>query len=199
MKRILFLVVFLSAALASAPAAAETPGGIAGLELGGEVNRFTDLLRMETALPIRYEEYLKEVETKDLPGFKSGLILYGDCGNEAGRIIRIKMKYSDPSKKFYQQLLNKYKKRFGEPEKWRGDSFGIVQAWKWVFETEEVGRITMILQHNTQDEDERIGNSVKMTATSLLEDETRCWLEKHPDEAEPGQETNPDWEALLPH
>jgi hypothetical protein len=44
--------------------------------------------------------------------------------------------------------------------------------------------ISLILQHNTRDEEEKQGNSIKMTLWSLLKKELRCFEEKHPESAE---------------
>ena len=118
-------------------------------------------------------EYLKEVEIQHTPGYKSGLIVYGDCASP-GRIVRIKLKYSDPREKFYKTLLEKYKKRFGKPDTWHGDPFHVVVAWKWTFTDEKGNRIGMILQHNTEDSSEKLGNVVKLYMYNLEEEEMEC-------------------------
>ena len=94
--------------------AGEVPQEIAGFAIGQNINEVKDRLDMATDLPIRRRESLREVEIKQTDWFKSGLITYGTC-NTAGRIVRIKLKYAESSKKFYQKLLKRFKKRFGEP------------------------------------------------------------------------------------
>lgn len=172
--------------LAAMPAAgrAQAPRELAGFVLGGDVRAFEKVLRMETALPVRHARYITEVETRNLEGYKSGIVGYGSC-QAPDRILRIKLKYADPSEKFYAALLERFKKRFGEPDEWRGDPFHIVQAWKWSFRDSGGATVSLVLQHNTQDYEEKIGNAVKMTLTSQLERERACWESGHPEPPEP--------------
>ncbi|MBW2030568.1 MAG: hypothetical protein JRH06_13475 [Deltaproteobacteria bacterium] len=163
------------------------PHGVGGFVLGKNIEDYRDRVRMDTSLPIRYTEYIREVQVRPLRGFKSGIIAYGTCV-QPGRIVRIKLKYADSSKDFYKKLLKILKERFGEPSEWRGDPFHVVIAWKWSFVDEEKNRISLTLQHNTKDEEEKIGNSVKITMTNLLEDELRCYREKHPEYKSPADE-----------
>ena len=196
------LMVFLIAA----PALADVPSGVGGFKLGGNIGDHTDRVRMETAIPIRYQLYLAEVEIEFMPQFKSGLIAYGTC-RDAGRIVRIKLKYIDSSEKFFNQLLDRIKARYGKPAEWRGDSFGIVKAWKWSFTDRNKNRISLILQHNTRDDEEKKGNAIKMTMHNLVEDERRCFESK--EEARradkgPGKKGKSDrgqieWDLLIPH
>ena len=95
------------------------------------------------------------------------MIAYGTC-SKPGHIVRIKLKYADASKKFYEDLLKQFKKSFGEPDEYRGDAFKIVIAWKWSFVDEENHKISLILQHNAMDEDEKIGNAVKITRNNFV-------------------------------
>ena len=132
--------------------------------------------------------------------FKRGLIWVGSCENP-GKILRIKLKYADSSKKFYKKLLKRYKKKFGDPSEWRGDPFHIVIAWKWSFVDEDNNRISMILQHNTRDEDESIGNSVKLTVWNLIEEEKKCFKKKTAGETKKPKKqrkTPADWDKLIP-
>ena len=156
---------------------AEAPHYVAGVNLGKDIADHQDKVQMETSIPIRYMEYIKEVEIAEMEGFKSGLIAYGNCAYP-GRILRIKLKYADSSKKFYNKLLNIFKARFGKPSEWRGDSFHVVIAWKWSFMDKDKNRISMILQHNTKDEEQKIGNSLKLTMTNLFEEERNCFERK---------------------
>jgi len=133
---------------------------------------------MDTALPIRYREYLHEVEVINLDGYKSGLVAFGNCA-DLGRIIRIKLKYAYNDKKFFNELLQRFKKRFGEPDEWRGDPFQAIIAWKWSFNDEQNNKISMILQHS-MDEEEKYGNSLKLTNMTLMEKERLCYEKKNP-------------------
>jgi hypothetical protein len=156
---------------------AQAPREIAGFALGKNIADYQDKIRMETILPIRYAEFLKEVEIRNIPGYKSGLITYGDCA-DPGRILRIKLKYADSSRKFYNDLLDRYKKRFGEPDRWRGDPFHVLVAWKWSFTDQDGNRISMILQHNIEDTTRKIGNAVKLSMLNFEDEEIECFEKK---------------------
>ena len=156
---------------------AQAPYEIAGFALGKNIADCQDMIRMETMLPIRYAEFLKEVEIRNIPGYKSGLITYGDCA-VPGRILRIKLKFADSSREFYNNLLDRYKKRFGKPDQWRGDPFHVLVAWKWSFKDREGNLISLILQHNLEDTTKKIGNAVKLTMLNFEEEEIRCFEKK---------------------
>ncbi len=195
-------IVGMIAFLSTSGFAAEAPHTLAGFVLGGELSYFKDLLKLETILPIRYFETLKEAEVKDLEGFKAGLVAFGTC-TEPWRIVRLKFKYDNSSKKFYNQLLERFKARFGEPGEWRGDPFHIVLAWKWSFIDKDNNSISLILQHNTRDQEEKMGNSVKMTMWNLIEKETQCYESKHAatqeDSSKASRKSKPiDWDSYIP-
>jgi len=156
---------------------AEAPQEVGGFVLGTAVRMYTDRLQMESAMPRRHMEYLEEVEIKETAEFKSGLIGYGTC-EAPGQIVRIKLKYADSSRKFYNELFERFKKRFGKPNEWRGDSFHVVIAWKWSFTDREKNSISLILQHNTKDEEEKLGNSVKLTNWTAMDKESACFGKK---------------------
>ncbi|MEW6673656.1 MAG: hypothetical protein AB1427_18325 [Thermodesulfobacteriota bacterium] len=179
MKKTLSFALGLFLFLFPALCPAQAPSQIGGFVLGGNVSEYKDRVKMETAMPIRYAEYLTEVETKGSDEFKSGLVSYGNCA-APGRIVRIKMKYADSTKKFYEALLKHYKDRFGEPLEWRGDPFHVMIAWKWSFTDSQNNQVSMILQHNTKDEEEKLGNAVKISLTNLLEQERMCFEKKYP-------------------
>ena len=182
---------------------AQAPHQVGGFVLGKDIADYKEMVRMETSLPIRHMEYLKEVEIKEMEGFKSGLISYGTC-QVPGRIVRIKLKYADSTEKFYEALLERFKERFGEPTEWRGDSFKIVLAWKWSLTDSENNRISMTLQHNTKDVEEKIGNSVKLTISNFIEEERLCFEKRHLEAHERSgkQEEKPrvkvDWDRFVP-
>jgi hypothetical protein len=174
---------------------AEAPNQIGGFVLNQDIKTFEDRVIMDTALPVRYAENIEEVEIKFTQGFKSGLIAYGTC-EQPGNIVRIKLKYSDPNKKFYQKLLKKFKQRFGEPDEYRGDPFKIVDAWKWSFINRQNQNISLILQHNQKDEQEKMGNSVKLTNTTLIEKDLQCYKRKQLDYRERLRQR--EWKAVKP-
>lgn len=201
MRRI-FIILGLIGLLAwpqAAVADQDPPRTVGGIKLGGLLEDYKDKLRMNTVLPIRHAETLKEVEVKEIPGFKSGLVYYGTC-NQPPRILRIKLKYEQSSKKFYDKLLDRYKQRFGNPSEWRGDPFKVVIAWKWSFTDADGNSISMILLHNTEKYGQKMGNVVKLAYPDLIVDEIECYDKKHPGErGEEGDWTkDPTWDQLLP-
>ncbi len=179
---------------------AEAPHEIAGFVLGKNIDEIKDRLDMSTDLPVRHRESLREVEINKTEWFKSGLITYGTC-TDAGQIVRIKLKYAEYSKKFYKTLLKRFEKRFGEPSEWRGDPFHIFLDWKWSFTDKDGDRISLHLQHNTRDAEEKIGNAVKLTSRSALEAEWKCHEEKTASKSTRKIEKQKgpiDWEFLIP-
>lgn len=171
---VLLTVIFFSLA---GMARAEAPDQVGGFVLDQNIKKFEDRVIMDTALPVRYAENIEEVEIKFTRGFKSGLIAFGTC-EQPGHIVRIKLKYADSSKEFYKSLLKRFKKRFGKPDEYRGDPFKIVDAWKWSFTNQQNQSISLILQHNTKDEQEKMGNSVKLTNSTLIENDLLCYKRK---------------------
>jgi hypothetical protein len=179
---------------------AEPPSQVGGFQLGTNISAYTDRVDMTTALSIRYAEFITEVEIKKTDFLTSGLIAYGTCA-DPGKVVRIKLKYADSSKDFYDRLLARFEKKFGKPDEWRGDPFHIVIAWKWSFVDKSKNRISLVLQHNKQDTDEKIGNSIKMTLTDAIERERLCFEKSHPESSLPQAGKPPlqiDWEQLVP-
>lgn len=173
MKRWPWMLICLSIVFSAGTGFAEVPHQIGPFVLNQPISDFKKFVSMETALPVRYMEYIQEVEIVPIKGFKSGLIAFSTC-ETSHRIVRIKLKYADSSKKFYEALLKKIEKQFGKSDEYRGDPFRIVLAWKWSFLDKDNNRISLILQHNTRDEEEKMGNSIKLTMTSLLDASQSC-------------------------
>ena len=184
---------------------ADAPRQVCGFVLGESIEKHKDKVNMDTAIPIRYLECIKEVEIKKSPAIKTGLIGFGTC-TSAKPIVRIKIKYADNSKKFYDKLLKRFKAKFGEPTEWRGDPFHIFIAWKWSFTDKDNNQISLNLSHNTMDLEEKRGNAVKLAMWNLIKSEQRCFQEKYPAFREPkktkGRKTKDrgpiDWEFLVP-
>ena len=187
------LLVFLWAA--GTCLAGDAPNQVAVFKLNSNIADVKDYVIMETALPIRYMENIEEVEIKPLEGIKSGLIAYATC-MAPGKIVRIKLKYKDPGKKFYEQLLKRIKKKFGKPHEYRGDPFHIVLSWKWSFVDQNDDRITMILQHNSLDTEEKMGNSIKLTNRSVMSEDLKCFRGKALDQRQ--KLRHRDWKAMAP-
>ena len=198
-----FLLGFQAGAVGLAHA--DAPKEIAGFQIGKSITDYPDQIRVETAMPIRHLECLREVEVEPPDGYKSGMLYYGTCAGEKV-ILRVKMKYADASRKFYDVLLDRFEDRFGKPDKWKGDPFHVVIAWKWFFTDADGRQVSLILQHNTRDLDEKIGNSVKLTASALMADEKACFRRQREKEKETdsshqrrkGRGKNQDWDMLIP-
>jgi len=193
-------LVFVLGLLSTAVSAGEAPREIGGLVLGQPMAAFESRLQLDSRMPLRANPYIHEIETADIDGFKDGLVWVGSCADR-GRIVRIRLKYADGSKSFYEALLKQYKKRWGEPTEWRGDPFHILIAWKWSFVDADNNRISLILSHNTQDEEESRGNIVKLTMWNLIENERICMESKANRTAAARSALKkgpPDWERLGP-
>ena len=115
-------------------AATRVPHGVGGFTLGTPIDDYEF---------ISYRNFLKQVVVDHISGFRKGIIEYGVCDNP-GQIVKIKLKYLDSSEEFYGKLLKEYKKRFGEPDEFTGDTFGIVKSWKWRFRDKDGNRICLL-------------------------------------------------------
>lgn len=207
LKAIWGLVLVL---LMAAPSvAAEAPRHLGGFTLGGQIEAVKDRVNMDTCLQVRYMEYVQEAEIKSAPGFKSGLIGFGTCA-DYGRILRIKLKYADGSKKFFNEMMKRLRQRFGEPDEYRGDPFHVLVAWKWSFEDKDGNQVSMTMQHNSKDADQKMGNAIKLALTSQLVKEHDCFEAKQPDHRGEGEGTQTgkgsggwpnadDWKRFVPY
>lgn len=147
----------------------------------------------------QHENFVKEVVVYGIKGFRKGFITYGEC-DRPGEILRIKLKYKDQSYAFYEQLLERFKKKFKSKPKFTGGSFGKVKAWKWLFTSKEGQRITLVLQHNLKDEEESIGNTLKLSLPDQLIAERNCSNKEQspPKEGIENQTQQLDWNLFLP-
>ena len=183
--------------------AADAPKSLAGFVLGQQLTEYKDRIILETVLPIRYLETFQEVEIRPHEGYKSGLIGFGTC-HKYGQIVRIKLKYKDSSKSFFKKLLKQYKKRLGEPTEYNGDAFQVFISWKWNFTDEKGQRISLTLQHNESDSDEKIGNAVKLVNRSMVEKELECHRAQEANRREKMRKATPiktdleGWDWLVP-
>ena len=194
-KRMVLIAIFAFLWVAGICLAGEAPHQVGVFVLNQDISKVKDYVIMETALPIRHVENIEEVEIKPIKGIKSGLIAYATC-TAPGHIVRIKLKYKDSSKKFFKNLLERIKEKYGEPKEYRGDPFHIFIAWKWSFIDKEDNRISLTLQHNSQDADEKRGNAVKLTMTNLIEEDQRCYKRKALDHREKLRQR--DWKVMDP-
>ncbi len=184
---LLILSVFLI--LPALSFAKEIPITVGGFVLGSDVTDYPD---------IEYSNFLKEVVVYDWNGFDKGIISYGIC-DSPGEIVKIKLKYKDPSKKFFKTLLKKYKKKYGKPHEWKGDSFGILHVWKWKFTSSDGTKIHMILQHNTKNPNENTGNMVKLYCPDQMVKEQRCFTKQCTSRLGTDKKApKTDWNLLIP-
>lgn len=169
MKRITTLLIcstiLFALPLASALAKNKAPLEIGGFKLGSSVDQYEFT---------SYCNFLKQVVIQNIDGFRKGTIYYGTC-DHPGEIVKIKLKYRDPSLAFYKQLIKKYTEAFGKPDAYIGDSFGIVKAWKWTFIDQKHNRILLRLQNNQKNQDESLGNTVKLELPEHIEAERSCF------------------------
>jgi len=160
-------------------AEAKFPVHLGGFKLGNDISNYHHLVDIKTCREDTFNKYLGESEMIRRAGFKSGSIAYGLC-DAPNKILRIKLKFADSSKPFFKKLLRRYKKELGTPSEYRGDSFQTMIAWKWSFVNDKKEKISLILQHNTMVEGEKVGNAVKLTLTSQIEKERACFMAKIP-------------------
>lgn len=190
----LFFIFLTCTAYSHAKEQQTIPTELGGFILGSQVSDYPD---------IEYSNYLKDVVVTNWHGFRKGLISYGVC-DRPGTIVKLQMKYEDSSERFYKKLFSTFKKRFGEPTVWEGDSFGVLQKWKWRFTDKKGREINMTLQHNSQDPNHNIGNQVKLYLPEQEERERLCFIrscELPENEAhKKRQEENSkfDWDMLIP-
>ncbi len=185
---------------------AEPPLSVAGFTLGRPIEEYAERVVMETALPVRYMENLREVEIVPKDGFKSGLIAFGTC-RKPSTIVRIKLKYADGSLSFYDELLKRFKEKFGEPDQYQGDPFRVFISWKWSFKDSHQNSISLILQHNLKDEEEKIGNALKLTLHNQLEADARCFRQQKHDRLQELRQQTPTaglpgelpWSQFIPN
>jgi hypothetical protein len=194
-KQLCIITALVSLWITGTGFAGDAPDQVSVFKLNSNIADVKDYVIMETALPIRYMENIEEVEIKPIEGLKSGLIAYATC-SVPGHIVRIKLKYKDSSKKFYEKLLKQIKKEYGDPSEYRGDPFHILISWKWSLIDKDGNRISMTLQHNSMDTEEKMGNAIKLTMTSLVEEDQRCYKIKALDQRQKLRQRK--WKLMTP-
>ncbi len=174
--------------------AGNTPHEIAGIALGSSIDDYPDIIRTN---------FLKEVVVTDWHGFRKGTISYGTC-KYVDKILKIDMKYEDKRKEFFQKLLQEFREKFGEPDEWSGDSFGVMHKWKWQFMDKERNKVSLALQYNGKDSNETIGNMVKLSYPEKIEEERLCFIDmcqnskENTDAARRDELKKSDWSHLVP-
>lgn len=175
MKKLLILILAL---LTAAPAMAAGPMTLAGITLGDDIGRYSNIIREETAIPMRDAAFATEVNIRPdaFPGIRGGSLTYGNCARK-GAVLRVKLKFEDRDMSLFNELLDLYKKQFGAPDSWQGDAFHNIVAWEWDFGKGQ--EQTRLLLMYSKIEDLRPGVSIKMTAQGHWDEEQRCYTESH--------------------
>ena len=162
------------------PSHLAAPLGMAGFRLGESIKAYEGLTDPGKTEEDLAQLYLTTTMLKPMAGYRSGYVTYGNC-RVPGRILRVKMNYQDQSLKFFDKLLAALKKRYGDPKQWRGNPFGTLRIWKWGLRDPNLGDISIVLQHYSGDDDTYTkGNSIRLAAPELAEQERVCYLEKNP-------------------
>jgi hypothetical protein len=188
--------------MASSVQAQVFPTSLGGITLGEDISSIRNICRMHTEIPLSQERHLMEVQLipHHAPGVKSGTVAYANC-DQIGRIVRIKLKFDNNTKEFFDELLQRYRTRFGKPPEWRGDPFQTVMSWKWRFLNPEGEQVNLELTHS-RDEDYKTGNFVKITLRSLWLREDACQDAKNESGAQNDRAPTPanklDYRLLVP-
>jgi hypothetical protein len=172
------------------------PREINGFRLGEEVKGYLSRLDWVGVENDLTEDHLRMVAIRKTEHFRSGLLAFGACA-QPGQVLRVKLNYDDQSLDFFDKVLAALKDRYGEPDKWRGNPFGTLRTWKWSFTDPKLGDISLILQHYSGKDDAYTkGNSIRISATSLIQRELDCYNRKRPPAgnapASP-EASRPDW------
>jgi len=174
--------------------AVDAPSGVGGIVLGSHIDTYPDIIN---------SNFMKEVVVTDRHGFRKGIISYGVCKYE-GEILKIRLKYDDKSKAFFKTLLAKFRKKFGAPDSWKGDSFGLLHIWKWHFTDNDQNRVSLNLQYNAKDPNQTIGNVVKLSYPDRVEEERICFMQmcdqanEKADVKRKEELKKSDWSYLIP-
>lgn len=197
-----YLMLVLWLFTASSVQAQVFPTSLGGIVLGQDISTIRDICRMHTEIPLSLERHLLEVQLVPghAPGIRGGSVAYANC-REVGRIVRVKLKFEDGSRQFFDNLLQRYQQRFGKPQEWRGDPFQTVRSWKWSFRDGQGEQVNLELTHSA-DDDSASENSAKMTLRSLWLREDDCQDRKTARETAPGKVRAPfsedDYRLLVP-
>lgn len=160
----LLIFITLLCSLALPLSATETPKSIAGFSLGLPISSCDQKL---------YSDYLQEKTVPLVSPFRKGYIYYGNCKHQ-DKVLKIKIKYEDKSRKFFKQLHTKLTKKYNDPGNWEGDSFGILSIRKWQFVDEEGHRVSLAIEYNNKNEELSMGTVLKLSYPVLIEEERIC-------------------------
>jgi hypothetical protein len=179
MKVFVFLGLALLIMALAMPAAAKMPKSLAGITLGEDLKSCQGMVQEDSKGVAEDYPYLNEVTIPPgkIPGVRLGKVAYGNCA-DPGKVVRIKLKLGRPDRDLFKELKKLYTQKWGDPGQYRGDPFQNVVAWKWSFKDGDA-KVSLILS-NSRDPEEGPGNRIKMTLTSMMAQERKCWQKKHP-------------------
>jgi hypothetical protein len=198
-----FLLFLLCLLIPASVQAHDPPMSLAGIKLGANVSTVHHRCKLSTDIPLADERHLNEINLMPqfVPGIKGGSVAYANC-QQKGAIVRIKLKFDNSSRSFFDDLLGRYTQNWGKPEKWRGNPFQTVISWKWSFNNDRGQKVNLELTHS-EDEDYKTGNFVKLTLRSLWEEEDACYKKTlGPSDEKASTPTPPDkldYQQLIPH
>lgn len=197
------LFLFLLLVVPVTGQAEDIPMSLAGIRLGADISTVHYCCKLTTDIPLSDERHLNEINLMPefVPGIKSGTVAYANCAKR-GAIVRIKLKFDNPSRPFFDDLLERYSKKLGRPEKWRGNPFQTILSWKWSFRDNNGQKVNLELTHSN-DEEYKVGNFVKLTSRSLWEEEDACYKKTLEPSEENGSTPTPpdklDYRQLIPN
>lgn len=169
--------------------AQNAPKTIAGISIGqpvGDCERPT------------YSHYLEEKNVDLDNGFRKATISYGTCVHK-NEILKIKMKYTDKSEMFFKDIYKELIEKYGKPDKWKGDSFGVLTIWKWLFTDSDDNMVSLSIEYNKKDPELSMGTVIKLSYPAKIEKERECDKAKRIYKESIEQSTTADWDDLLPH
>lgn len=154
------------------------PQTVAGITLGESIDEYVELCDMAMASPIPDAPFLSEVhiDSDAIPGIRGGSLTYANS-TPGKKVVRVKLKFHDRRQDLFEELLEKYTKAYGKPDRYKGDSFRNVIAWQWDF-FKSNDRIGLLLMWS-RERQLRPGVSIKMTLDSLVDEEYRAFKMRH--------------------
>lgn len=181
------ILICLSPVFLSAQPAPKTIGGITIGEPIGSCEQPT------------YDHYLKEKNIDMDNGFRKATIAYGTCAYK-DEILKIKMKYTDKSEMFFKDIYQELIDKYGKPDTWKGDSFGVLTIWKWHFTDSNDNMVSLSIEYNKKDPEQSMGTVIKLSYPAKIEHERKCANDKrsHMTDDHANQTTTADWDDLLP-
>ncbi|CAG36487.1 hypothetical protein [Desulfotalea psychrophila] len=147
-----------------------------------------------------YNNYLSTKVVPMTGVFRKASLYSGTC-KSPGEILKMKFKYRDRSRKFFNALHEKIAEQYDQKGVWEGDSFGILSVWKWHFIDKDGQSVSLAIEYNEKNTELSMGTVIKLAYPVRIEEEKLCIIKKNKIEVE--RKTLPDiedlnWQELLP-